>query len=280
MKIGIVTDSTSDISDQEAAALNITVIPAVLIIDGKEYLDGQGLSREEYYGQLPALNPPPTTASPSSGNFLDSYQKLFDNGVEQILSIHVSAKLSGIVNAAQIAAQKFGDRVQVIDSGQLSMGLGFQVLGAAQSAISGSIDRVHESLHSIRRRLRVIAMLDTLEQLKRSGRVNWMRSSLGSLLRIKLFLEVKESEILKLGETRTRSKGLQRLEEMIESNAPFEQLAIVHTNAQQEAAQLAEKYSALVSNPPLIRNVTTVIGTHVGVNALGFICIRAENPQP
>jgi len=279
MKIGIVTDSTSDITDQEARALNITVIPAVLVIDGKEYLDGEGLSREDYYDKLPTLYPPPTTASPSAGMFSDTYKNLFKDGVEQIFSIHVSSRLSGIVNAAEIAAQKYDGQVQVIDSGQLSLGLGFQVLGAAQAAISGSVERIHETLKHIQRNLRVVAMLDTLEQLKRSGRVNWMRSSLGSLLRIKLFLEVKESEILRLGETRTRAKGIQRLSEMIEENAPFEQLAIVHTNALDDAAQLAENFAHLASSPPLIRNVTTVIGTHVGVNALGFISIHAGQPK-
>ena len=278
MKIGIVTDSTSDISAQEAAANQITVIPAILVIDGKQYIDGKGLSREEYYNRLPTLSPPPTTASPSSGTFASTYQKLFSNGVEKIFSIHVSQKLSGIVNAAEIAAQNFNDRVKVIDSGQLSLGLGFQVLGAAQAAINGtSIEKIHETLKNIQQRLRVVAMLDTLEQLKRSGRVNWLRSSVGSLLRVKLFLEVKDSEVLRLGETRTRSKGIRRLTDMIESAAPYEQLAIVHTNAREEAFQLAEKFSSLVSNPPLIRNVTTVIGTHVGVNAIGFISIRADN---
>ncbi|MEJ2510759.1 MAG: DegV family protein [Anaerolineales bacterium] len=280
MKIGIVTDSTSDISEQEAAANQITVIPAVLVIDGKQYIDGKGLSREEYYNQLPEFSPPPTTASPSSGTFTSTYQKLFSNGVEKIFSIHVSEKLSGIVNAAEIAAQNFGDRVQVIDSGQLSLGLGFQVLGAAKAALNGSLEQIHETLNDIRRRLRVVAMMDTLEQLKRSGRVNWLRSSLGTLLRVKLFLEVKESEVLRLGETRTRSKGIQRLSDMIESAAPYEQLAIVHTNAYEEASTLAEKFSPLVSHPPLIRNVTTVIGTHVGVNAIGFISIQADKHQP
>lgn len=278
MKIGIVTDSTSDISAQEAAQLNITVIPAVLIIDGQEYLDGQGLSREDYYRQLARFSTPPSTASPSSGMFQDAFQKLFDDGVDQIFSIHVSATLSGIVNAAQLASQKFGSRVQVIDSGQLSLGLGFQVMGAAKAALNGSAHHIHDTLKSIQQRLRVVAMLDTLEQLKRSGRVNWLRSSLGSLLRVKLFLEVKDSQILRLGETRTRTKGIQRLSELIESHGAFEQLAIVHTNALEEATLLAEKYAPLSSNPPLIRNVTTVIGTHVGVNALGFISVQAEKP--
>ena len=229
MKYGIVTDSTSDISVEEAEAFNIEVIPAILVVDGIEYQDGKGLSREDYYNQLSDFSPPPTTASPSSGMFTETYQKLFDRGVDRILSIHVASTLSGIMNAAQIGAKTFGNRVQVIDSGQLSLGLGFQVLGAAKTALTGNIEQIHATLKSIRSRLQVVAMLDTLEQLRRSGRVNWLRSGLGSLLRIKLFLAVRDSEILRLGETRTRSKGIQRLSEMIETIGALEQLAIVHT---------------------------------------------------
>ena len=276
MKLGIVTDSTSDISEQEAQQLKIEVIPAVLIVNGQEYLDGKGLSREDYYNQLHTFNPPPTTASPSSGMFSKTYQEMFDNGVDQILSIHVASSLSGIVNTAQIAAKKFGDKVQVIDSGQLSLGLGFQVMAAARAALSGSLETVHKTLENLRSRLQVMAMIDTLEQLKRSGRVSWMRSSLGSLLRIKLFLEVKDSQILRVGETRTRGKGLQLLAEKLDSNGELEQLAIVHTNALEDATRLAETFAPKVRTTPLIRNVTTVIGTHVGVNAVGFISIKAD----
>jgi len=278
MNIGIVTDSTSDISAEEAETLNITVVPAIVVINGVEYLDGKGFSREDYYSQLPTISPPPTTAAPSSGMFAETYQKLLASGVEKILSIHVASKLSGIVNAAQVAAKTFGDRVQVIDSGQLSLGLGFQVLAAAQTALQENLEQIHATLNSIRSRIQVVAMLDTLEQLKRSGRVSWVRSSLGTLMRIKLFLEVKDSQIHRLGETRTRTKGLQRLTEMIDSIGPLEQLAIVHTNALDDATQMAERFSSKVSTAPLIRNVTTVIGTHVGVNAIGFVSIKAKTP--
>jgi len=275
MKIGIVTDSTSDLSEEEARELNIAVIPAVLIVNGQEYLDGKGLSREDYYDQLATFSPPPTTASPSSGMFHQTYQEMFANGIDQILSIHVASTLSGIVNAAQIAAKKFGDKVQVIDSGQLSLGLGFQAMAAARSALSGSLETVHATLDSLRSRLQVMAMIDTLDQLKRSGRVSWMRSSLGSLLRVKLFLEVRDSQVLRVGETRTRKKGLQLLSEKLEANGKLEQLAIVHTNALEDATRLAETFAPHVRSTPLVRNVTTVIGTHVGVNAVGYISIKS-----
>lgn len=276
MKIAIVTDSTSDISEEEAKQHQITVIPAILVIEGKEYLDGKSISREEYYSQLPELNPPPTTSAPSTGMFKEAYQNLFNNGFDHIFSIHVASTLSGIFNAAKVAADSFGDRITVIDSGQLTLGLGFQVLSAARAALEGSIDHVAEAIHQVKERIQVIAMIDTLDQLKRSGRVSWLRSSLGSLLRIKLFLEVKDGNVLRLGEARTRKKAMQRLSEILESIGPLEELAIVHTNALSDANKMAQDFLSQVNSTPLIRNVTTVIGTHVGVNAVGFIALRAK----
>lgn len=273
-KIAIVTDSTGDIPAQTAEELEITVIPSILIIEGKEYLDGESITREEYYDKLPQLNPPPTTSATSSGMFAEVYERLFQSGYDKICSVHCASTLSGIFNAARVAAESFNSRVHVVDSGQLSLGLGFQAIGAAHAAEEGSIDLILDTIESIRQRLKVVAMLDTLEQLKRSGRVSWMRSSLGSLLRIKLFLEVKDGSVLRLGEARTRKKGILRLGDMLRELGPVEQLAIVHTNAQEEASAFAEQFNSLVPEMPLIRNVTTVIGTHVGVKGLGFIAVK------
>ncbi|MEJ2758101.1 MAG: DegV family protein [Anaerolineales bacterium] len=276
MKIAIVTDSTSDLTEEEARQHNIQVIPAILVMNGQQYLDGQGMSREDFYDQLPTQNPPPSTASPSSGMFTEVYRSLFAQGVEQIVSIHIASSLSGIVNAARVAAEHFSERVQVVDSGQLSMGLGYQALAAAKAALDGNLQQVHEAIESIQPRITLVAMLDTLEQLKRSGRVSWLQTSLGSILRIKLFVEVKKGSVLRIGESRTRKKGILRLSELLSELGPLEQLTIGHTNALQDATQLAELFAAQVSTTPLIRNVTTVIGTHIGVRGLGFIAVKAE----
>jgi len=277
MKIAVVTDSTADLSDQETQENKITVVPAILVVDGKEFLDGKGMSREDYYDMMPTLTPPPTTSAPSSGMFADAYQNLFQNGVDHIVSIHVASTLSGIVNAAKVAADSFGEeRVTLIDSGQLSMGLGFQVLAAAKAALEGQVESVLDAIEDLRSRIQVIAMIDSLEQLKKSGRVSWLKSSLGSLLRIKLFLEVAEGSVLRLGEARTRGKAIQRMVEMLQSVGPLEQLAVLHTNALEDATKLAGSFISQTGCAPLVRNVTTVIGTHVGVNALGFVTVKAK----
>jgi DegV family protein with EDD domain len=202
------------------------------------------------------------------------YEGLFQQGYEQILSLHVSRSLSGIFNAASVAAQSFSGRVFVIDSEQVSLGLGFQVLAAAEAARRGlGIDPITEQINNIRQRLRLIAMLDTLDYVRRSGRVSWARASLGSFLNLKPFIEVKDGKVYRVGEARTRNKGIARLLEMMGSLGPLEQLAILHTNAESDASQLLESMRPQVATHPLLINVTTVIGTHVGPNGLGFVSV-------
>ncbi len=133
MSIAIVTDSTADIPEKLADQYHIQVVPNTIIIDGQSYEDGKGISRQEFYRQLPFMKSFPTTASASSGAYQVTYERLFDQGFTHILSIHASSLLSGIYNAANIAAQHFDGRVDVIDSNQVTLGLGFQVLEAAEA---------------------------------------------------------------------------------------------------------------------------------------------------
>jgi DegV family protein with EDD domain len=274
MQTAIVTDSTSDVSPQQADQHDIHVIPTILIIDGKEYLDGEGISREDYYRLLPDLNPPPTTSAPSAGTFAEAYEAKLSRGYDHVVSIHVASTLSGVVNAAKVGAQDFDGRVTIIDSGSLSFGLGFQVIAGAQAAAAGgSQAQVLAAIEDTQRRVRVVAMLDTLTQLKRSGRVSWARAGLGDFLKIKLFVEVKEGKVLRLGQARTRVKGIARLWQRLSALGPLERLALLHTNAEQDIQAFGESLSLDVDHPPFIRNVTTIVGTHVGVNGLGFAAV-------
>src|SRR5512146_2573908 len=127
MSIAIVTDSTADIPDNLIERFHIQVVPNTIIIDGQSYEDGKGISRQEFYQRLPTMKSFPTTASASSGAYEVTYEKLLSQGYRHILSIHASSLLSGIFNAASVAAQSFDGKVEVIDSGQVTLGLGFQV---------------------------------------------------------------------------------------------------------------------------------------------------------
>jgi DegV family protein with EDD domain len=274
MKIAIVTDSTADIPADLIDEYKICVIPAILVIDGKSYEDGAGISRVEFYERLPEMDSFTSTAAPSIGKFQQCYDQLIQSGVEKIISIHVSAKLSGIINSAQAAAQQFDDRVKIIDSGQVTLGMGFQVLEAAKSALKGDpLDHIIARIKDIQGRVRVVALLDTLEYMRRSGRVSWARASIGSLLQIKPLVELTDGVVYRLGEVRTRKKGIDHFLKLLKETAPYEQLALLHTNAEEDAVHLAGIIPNL-DHIPLIVNVTTIIGTHVGPNGLGFVAIR------
>ncbi|MBN1668928.1 MAG: DegV family protein [Anaerolineales bacterium] len=275
MKTALVTDSTADLPAFLIEQHGIRVVPAILVIAGQSLEDGADISREVFYQRMPMLATPPTTATPSSGTFERLYHELFEQGYEQIISIHVANLLSGIYSTAKMAARAFGDRIQVIDSQSLSMGHGFQVVAAAEAIREGlGITTILERIEAMRQRVHVFAMLDTLEYVRRSGRVSWARARIGALLNIKPFLEVRDGKVLNLGQARTRRKGIDHLLELVRALGPLERLAVLHTNAEQEAHQMLAALGVPVPREPFFVNVTTVVGTHVGPNALGFAAVQ------
>lgn len=276
MKLGIVTDSTSDLPAYLIQEHNIQVVPTVLVLEGKEYTDGIGITREEFYNRLPSLRTPPTTAAPSIGDFLTPYQSLFDQGCDHILSIHAAAQLTTIINVARQAAEEFTGKVTCVDSGSLSLGLGFQVLAAAEEAESG-LRSALEAVESARSKLKVFAALDTMEYLKRSGRVPGAVAALGGLLSIKPVIELINGEVKPVGAVRTTKQADERVLSLLLECGESQRLAILHTNAEPRARQLLnvmmERERKFVPRDILFINVTSVIGTHVGPNGLGFAAV-------
>jgi DegV family protein with EDD domain len=272
--VAVVTDSTADIPEDLAEKLNIHVVANTMVIAGKSLLDGIDISREEFYRRLPEMKAPPTTATAAPGVYTELYDWIFQQGASHIFSIHPSSKLSGIMNAATTAAQAHPDRVTVWDTNTISMGSGFQVLEAGEMAAGGAkADEIRSRLESIRPRIRVIAMLDTLEYVRRSGRVSFAKAHIGNFLRIKPFIEIKDGQVQSLGEVRTRNKGVERLKEMLGKLGKIDRLAILHTGAENEGSHFLDTLTELTHTQPLIVNVTSVIGAHAGPNALGFAAI-------
>jgi len=274
MEITIVTDSTCDLPSDLISKLGIYVVPNIIVMQGKSVEDGVGISRREFYERLPEMNPLPTTSTASSGTYQALYDQILKQGIDKIISVHASSRLSGIFNAASIAANPFGDRVDVIDSQNVSLGLGFQVLEAANAAQENKTPRsILSSIDHVRQRVRLVAMLDTLEYVHRSGRVSWARARVGSLLRIKPFIEIVGGDAKRAGDARTRRKGIARLREHVLSLGPLERLGIMHSNAETDAQQFLNSLDADPPYEPLIVNATTVIGTHVGPNGLAFSAV-------
>ena len=274
MKFGFVTDSTADLTQDMIEQGGIQVVPVIVVIDGKEYEDGSGLTREEFYTTLPVMKTPPTTAAPAPGVFGARYEKLLLAGCDHILSFHPPLALTGIGFAAQTAADNFDGRVTVIDTGQLSLGIGFQVLAAVEAAAKGyGLEEVLVEIKSTRTRLKLKAVLDSMVYIKRSGRVHWAKAAIGGLFNLKPLIELTEGKVESLGAARTTHQGHQRVLEMLQEMGKLERLVILHTNAEYRARQLlTDLKTDLVAVPQV--NVTTVIGTHVGPNGLGFVAVK------
>ena len=277
MKLGIVTDSTADLPPYLIEQYEIQVVPTVLVLEGKEYKDGIGITREDFYNRLPALQTPPTTAAPSIGDFLTPYQTLLTAGCDHILSIHAASQLTTIVNVAKQAAGDFPGKITVVDSGSLSMGLGFQVLAAAEASDLG-VNASLEAAESARKRLQVKAALDTMEYLKRSGRVPGVVANLGGLLSIKPMVELRDGEVKPVGAVRTARQADDKILNFAISIGEMERLAILHTNAEDRARNLLNRLMnqvrKTIPRDILFVNVTAVIGTHLGPNGLGFAAVR------
>ncbi|MDP1713260.1 MAG: DegV family protein [Anaerolineales bacterium] len=277
MKIGIVTDSTSDLPTYLIEQFEIQVVPTILILDGKEYADGIGISREDFYTRLPALQTAPTTAAPSIGDFTTPYETLLSQGCDHIISIHPANQLTTIVNVARQAALEFPAKVTCVDSGSLSLGLGFQVVAAAEEAEFG-LKPALDAIESTCKRLQVSAALDTMEYLKRSGRVPGMAAALGGLLSIKPMIELVDGQVKAIGAVRTTKQADERILKFLLERGELERLAILHTNAEPRARNLLDEMMSRarqsVPRDILIVNVTAVIGTHLGPNGLGFAAVR------
>src|SRR5687768_4047813 len=279
MKLGILTDSTSDIPNYLIEQHELEVVPSLLIIDGKEYADGISISREEFYRKLPSLKTQPTTAAPSIGDFSTRYESLLTRGCDHIISIHAAGALTSILDIARQAASDFPERVTCVDSTSLSLGLGFQVIAAAEEAEIG-LHAALSAIESTRKRLDVFAALDTMENLRRSGRVPGAVAMLGSLLNIKPLIELTNGEVKASGAVRTTKQANDRMLSFLLEGGPLERLAILHTGAEPRAKQflneLMLKASQSVPRDILMVNVTPVIGTHVGPNGLGFAAVRTQ----
>ncbi len=279
MRLGVVTDSTCDLPGNLIEEHGIEVVPCILILDGKEYVDGEGITRDEFYRRLPSLKRAPTTAAPSLGEFAKRYEKLLASGCEHVLSIHAAGPLTSILATAQQAAEEFAGRVTTMDSRSLTLGLGFQVLAAVEAAEQG-LDAALAAVESTRGRVNVFAALDTLEYVRRSGRPVAAMAMVGTLLRVKPLIELTDAQVKIAGVVRTTKQANERMLGFMRQCGKLERLAVLHTSAEARArAFLHDVMMEMNRSMPhdiLLVNVTTVIGTHVGQNGLGFAAVRGE----
>ena len=278
MNTFIVTDSTCDLPIETIERYDIEVAPLHINMGTEKFFDGVNITKEEFYSRLPDYDPAPSTAAPGTALFIKHFEKLVEKGAKEILSIHISESLSLTVNSARLAAKEFTKiPVTVLDSTQLSLGMGFLVERAAQMAKAGEkAEEIVSKLREIMPRAYVFAALDTLEYLRRSGRMHIAVARFGELLRLKplVFMNGGKPDAHRV---RTRQKAMERLFSWLDQHGPFEQLAIVHAGVQERAEALREEARIYFPDGEIIiQQITPVLGTNLGIGALGFAGITKE----
>lgn len=278
MTVRILTDSTCDLPADVVNRLGIYVLPVYIHVGNRDYLDGIDISREEFYLKLPDFSEHPTTAVPSPAKFRAMYDALADEGATEVLSIHISSSLSGIIGVAQVAASETtSTSVTVFDSRQLSMGTGFLVETAAELATQGrTVSEILPVLEDQIKRTYVSAGLDTLKYLRRSGRMNAAISTIGELMQIKPILKMYDG-VSGVERVRTRQKLIARLVEKIKEHSPFEKIAFLHAGAIESALALKEEVRELLPDRETwLGVINPVLGAHLGPGVVGFACVSSK----
>ena len=280
MAVKVVTDSTSDIPFELAKGLGITVVPLNVHFGTEMFKDGVDISADQFYERL--INGPvlPTTSQPSPGDFMEAYDEL-GKDAEGIVSVHLSSKESGTYNSAVQAKELTGAKcpIEVVDSQQFSMGLGMVAISAARAADQGAgLPEVVEVARRAIGRSQCIAMFDTLEYLQKGGRIGKAQALLGSILKIKPLIIIKEGQVHELGKARTSAKAIARLQETAKEFAPLESICVLYSTTPALAREIAQNLSGLLpeGKEPFVARYGPVIGTYTGPGALGIGLFRAE----
>ena len=279
--VKVVTDSTSDLPPEIAQELGITIVPAYVHFGSQSYRDGVDITPEQIYERMSTGSVHPTTSSPAPGDFTDVYNRL-SKETDEIVCLTVTSKQSAIYEAAMTGKQSFKgkSRVEVIDSQSVTMGLGLMAMLAAREARSGkTINGVLDAVRSAIPRTHGMATLDTIKYVVKGGRLGRGSGLLGSLVKVKPLLEIKDGWIRLSGVTRTRSVGMERLRQCAMRHLPIEDAAVVHGNAFREAESLAERIrSASPQIRPVIAKLGSALGVHGGPQTL-VVVVRESKTE-
>lgn len=271
MTIKVVTDSTADLPPDLIQKLDITVVPACVIFGNKTYRDGIDISQDEVYNKMITENIPASTSQPPPVDFADAYQKLLKDA-DEIVSIQATSKLSGLYNSALQGKNMIGrsNRIAVIDSLSVSMGLGLLTLMAARLAKAGeSLPNIIEQLKQSIPQIRLWGYFDTLKYVLQGGRLGKAKALLGSVLPIKAILTMRDGELHPTGAVRTRTKGIERLIDNFKKVVNVQDAAVVYSTTPDDAQTLKERINAISDKIPVyISRLGPALGVHGGPGTL------------
>lgn len=280
MAVRIVTDSTSDIPARLAQEMGISVVPLSVIFGDEVYREGIEIGHDLFYDKLVHSKVMPTTSAPSVGDFLAVYEPLL-NETDEIVSIHISSKLSATYNNACQAAKQLSDRgarIEVVDSLSVSFGLSFLAQAAARAASAGaSVDEIRAIADRMIPRLRILVVLDTLEYVRRGGRIGRARAFLGAVLRVKPILSFRDGEVHPEERVRTKALALERLLQ-IATSYRIKEAGIGYSTNLQDAEDLKRRMEAMVPgvNISIVR-LGPVLGVHGGPGTLGVGVLEGDD---
>ena len=274
MGVRVITDSGSDITQEEAKLLGITVIPVYLRFGDEIYRDGVDITCDEFYHKLATSPVHPSTAAPSPGDFAEAYEQAAQEA-DEIVSIHITRRHSATYDAALVGKETAerknkGCKIEVVDSKGVTMWQGLVAIAAAKAAeAGGNLQQVLAETHQAIKQLHALALLDTLKYAVKGGRLGKSVLKVESLLHVKPFITLRDGQVRPAGIARTRSKGIERLREFLKSALHVQDLAIIHSTTPDEARSLADYARLLFPNiMPRVARLGPALGVHGGPGAL------------
>jgi DegV family protein with EDD domain len=280
MTVRIVTDSTADLTPDEAAMLGITLVPLTVFFGDEAFLDIVELDSASFYNKLQKTKDLPRTSQPSPASFQAAYSRLIEEGADGIISVHLSSKLSGTYQSACTARDTMPEDIrkvpiEVVDTLSISGGMAFAIRKAADEVKQGlSLEEIKEHLIERSSRTRIFAVLDTLEYVKRGGRIGAARALLGNMLSVKPIVTLKDGEVVPVEQPRTRSKAYARVAQLTSELMPLEELLIAESSTEvgeQFAGALKSIYPGVIQR----YNLGGVLGTHTGPGTVAVVVISA-----
>jgi DegV family protein with EDD domain len=273
-RVAIVTDSTADLPPDVRERLGITMVPLNVHIGDETYRDQVDLTTPRFMTLMETSGQFPSTSQPASGVFEQAFRELATSH-DEIVCVLISSRLSGTVQSAQIAADAVRDvvRVEVVDSLNASLGCGFQVLNAHRLASQGlNATEIAARLRGQTSRYHIIFFVETLEHLRRGGRIGKAASLVGSMLKLKPLLRVDEGQVVPFERTRTRRKATDALVEFAENLTGIERIAVLHNTTPEDAEALHARVAHLARRESEVSVALfgPVLGTHVGPGTLGL----------
>ena len=278
MAVRIVTDSSCDLSAADIERYQITVVPLTIRFGDEEFTDGQDLSADGFYEKMAASDELPSTAAPAPGAFETVFRELAASGADAVVCVNLSFALSATGESAQAAARALEGEVdvRVVDSGKVSVGLGLMVKAAAAAAeLWESADEIEAKLAELKDRVFIYAVLDTLDNLKKGGRIGTAQALLGSALSIKPCLDLTSGVVEEAGKQRTRGKARTWLTKKVAEAGELEQLALAHGAADDIDAFTASLGDAPAQSPLTVTLIGPVVGTHAGPGVIAAAFVPA-----